>query len=64
MFKSIIKMAGISLGCSCAAVQAQAEPNVIRESDAIILTTFAEPESSISAGDMSVVQDIDKIYAL
>lgn len=67
MVKSIIKMLGITLGCSCSAMQAQANAqNEFRDTDAFILTTFSqpEPESLATEGDISVIQDIDKIYAL
>ena len=58
-------MLGISLGCSCSVIQAQQAQttdfngNPVRES-----ISFHDDVQHASAGDLSVMQDIEKIYAI
>lgn len=63
--KSIIKLLGLSIGCSCSALQAQSENVAERQpKDAIILTTVAADDSSNAVQPLSSLQDIGKLYAL
>lgn len=59
-------MLGLSIGCSCTALQAQ-QPAAkdLRNEDALILTTVvSEDESPQVTSALSSLQDIGKIYAL
>lgn len=64
--KSIIKMLGLSIGCSCTQIHAQ--QNVQKElqsDDALILTTVISDEGvTETPSTLSSLQDIGKIYAL
>lgn len=63
--KSIIKLLGLSIGCSCTALDAHQHDQVNRpEKDAIILATVIADEPSEAYQPLSSLQDIGKLYAL
>lgn len=63
--KSIIKLLGLSIGCSCTSIQAQqnVKPN-LDSRDAIVMTTVASDDSEMETTSLSSLQDIGKLYAL
>ncbi|MBD3583855.1 hypothetical protein [Flavobacterium selenitireducens] len=63
--KSIIKLLGLSIGCSCTALQAQ-QTNTADFSgkDSIILTTVVTDEQATLSQPLASLQDIGKLYAL
>ena len=65
MVKSIIKMLGITLGCSCSAIQAQdAQANNFKSDSLLETVSYSDDTQLASPGDLSVLQDIDKMYAI
>lgn len=64
--KSIIKLLGLSIGCSCTCLHAQTDiKKELQEKDALILTTVTSNENSEGASDvLANLQDIGKLYAL
>ncbi|RZJ70499.1 hypothetical protein [Flavobacterium sp.] len=64
--KSIIKLLGLSIGCSCTCIHAQNNiANELKDKDAIILTTVSSTDNSEGNSDsLASLQDIGKLYAL
>jgi|GEM_PF-4700771 len=60
--KSIIKLLGLSIGCSCTVLNAQNAKQELKDSDAIILTTVTLDDHDVQP--LSSLQDIGKLYAL
>ena len=60
--KSIIKLLGLSIGCSCTVLNAQNARPDVKDTDAIILTTVAIDDHELQP--LSSLQDIGKLYAL
>lgn len=58
-------MLGISLGCSCSVIQAQdAQAKDFKNDSFVETVSFNDDTQLASPGDISVLQDIDKMYAI
>jgi len=63
--KSIIKLLGLSIGCSCTALNANpASADALTNKDSIILTTVVSDDAPDAYGPLSSLQDIGRLYAL